>query len=72
MDPSDKKTLQGFSPIYGELGRGAAAGWDGSRAVPIRPPQQREDPYQQDSETVRSSKYKLAVWFNKYVKRVLP
>ena len=56
IDSSDKKSLQGFSPIYGEFGRGAA--WDGSRAVPIRPPQQGEDPYhKEDEQTVHLSKY---------------
>ena len=53
---NDKTALQGFSPIYGELGRGAAAGWEGLRAVPIRPPQHGEDRYQQENDTVRSSK----------------
>ena len=55
MGVNDKKALQGFSPSYGELGRDAAAGWEGLRAVPIRPPQQGEDPYQQENDTVRSS-----------------
>ena len=55
VDANDKKSLQGFSPIYGEFGRGAA--WDGSRAVPIRPPQQGEDPYQKEDDLkVHSSK----------------
>ena len=55
IEPNDKMSLQGFSPIYGEFSRGA--GWDGARAVPIRPPQQGEDPYQQGDQqpTVRSS-----------------
>ena len=63
MCVNDKKALQGFSPIYGELGRGAAAGWEGLRTVPIRPSQQGEDPYQQENDTVRSSKCLLKQYF---------